>query len=119
MQFGFPKQIHHDRGPEFNSELFWELHRLAGIKASNTTPYHPMGDGQVERLNRTLINMRKTIPESEKQNWKEFLPKLMFAYNSTVNKTMGYSPFFLMFRRESRLPIDSMFSLMESSDMKN
>ena len=63
--------------------------------------------------------MLKTIPESEKQNWKEFLPKLTFAYNSTVNKTMGYSPFFLMFGRESRLLIDSMFSLMESSDMKN
>ena len=53
LQFGFPKRIHHDRGPKFNSRLFRELHRLAGIKASNTTPYHPMGDGQVEHLNRT------------------------------------------------------------------
>ena len=68
MQFGFPKRIHHDRGGEFNSKLFRELHRLSGIKSSNTTPYHPMGDGQVERMNRTLCNMLKAIPDSEKQN---------------------------------------------------
>ena len=54
---------------------------------SNTTPYHPMGDGQVERMNRTLCNMLQSIPENEKNNWKEHLPKLMFAYNSTINKS--------------------------------
>ena len=118
-QFGFPKRIHHDRGGEFNSGLFLELHRLAGIKVSNTTPYHPMGDGQVERLNRTLINMLKTIPESEKQNWREHLPKLLFAYNSTVNKTTGFSPFYLMFGRESRLPIDCMLPIDISTAANN
>ena len=40
LQFGFPKRIHHDRGPEFNSHLFKELHRLPGIRYSNMTPYH-------------------------------------------------------------------------------
>ena len=113
LQFGFPKRIHHDRGAEFNSGLFRELHRLAGIQISNTTLYHPMGDGQVERFNRTLCNMLKAIPESEKKNWKDYLPKLTFAYNSTINKTTGYSPFFLMFGRESRLPIDSIFPMDE------
>ena len=110
LQFGFPKQIHHDLGGEFNSQLFKELHRLTKIQSSNTTPYHPMGDGQVERCNRTIINMLKALPEREKKNWKYHLPKLSFAYNSTVNKTTGFSPFYLMFGRESKLPIDSMFA---------
>ena len=115
MQYGLPKKIHHDRGPEFNSKLFKELHRLLGIKASNTTPYHPMGNGLVERMNRTFCNMLKTLPEKEKKNWKVHLPKLSFAYNSTVNKSTGYSPFFLMFGRQSTLPIDFMFQLEELS----
>ena len=118
LQFGFPKCIHHDRGREFNSELFAELHALAGIQMSNTTPYHPMGNGQVERLNRTLISMLKSIPEKEKKNWKIHLPKLMFAYNSTVNKTTGYSPYFLLFGRESHLPIDSIFPV-EAKKLNN
>lgn len=120
LQFGFPRRIHHDRGPEFNSNLFKELHRLSGIKASNTTPYHPMGNGQVERMNRTFCNMLKSLPESEKKNWKMHLPKLSFAYNSTINKATSFSPFFLMFGRESILPIDSVFQMENTnSNLKN
>ena len=114
-QFGFPDKIHHDKGSEFNSSMFDELHRYSGVKKSNTTPYHPMGDGQVERMNRTIINMLRAIPENEKKKWKSHLPKLSFAYNSTVNKTTGFSPFYLMFGRMSRLPIDAMFGLEEIS----
>ena len=70
-----------------------------------------MGYGMVERLNRTAQNMLKSIPESMKKRWKDLLPKLAFAYNSTVNKSTGYSPFFLMFGRNSRLPVDAIFGL--------
>ena len=45
--FGLPKRIHHDKGGEWNSLLWNELHRYTGIRASNTTPYHPRGDGMV------------------------------------------------------------------------
>ena len=110
-RFGFPVQIHSDMGREFKNSLFTELHRLAGVRMSNTTPYHPMGNGEVERMNRTLCNMLKALQESQKDRWKEHLPNLMFAYNSTANKTTGYSPFFLMFGRESRLPIDCVMPL--------
>ena len=105
-QFGWPGRIHSDRGGEFVSEIMNELHRLSGVDVSRTTPYHPMGNGAVERLNRTLIAMLSAIPEDQKKNWKEHLPALMFAYNSTTHSSTGYSPFFLMFGRESRLPID-------------
>ena len=120
LQYGFPKRVHHDRGAEFNSNLFKELHRLSGIKSSNTTPYHPMGDGQVERMNRTLCNMLKSLPENGKHDWKKYLQKLAFAYNSTINKSTGFSPFFLMFGRQSRLAIDSIFQTdTVSPDLKN
>ena len=109
LQFGFPRKIHHDLGGEFNSNLFKELHQLSGIKESNTTPWHPMGDGQVERLNRTICNMLKALPEKEKKDWKSHLPKLAFCYNSTINKSTGFSPFYLMFGRQSVLSIDSIF----------
>ena len=111
MQFGYPERIHHDQGPEFNSKLFAELHRLTRIKASNTTPYHPEGNGQAERFNRTVCNMLKTLSKPAKLAWNKQLPKLAFAYNSTINKTTGFSPMRLMFGRESRLPIDLLFDV--------
>ena len=119
LQFGFPERIHHDRGPEFNSYLFIELHRLSGIRSSNMMLYNPMGDGQVERMNQTFCNMLKTLQEQEKNNRRIHLPKLAFAYNSAVNKSSGFSPFYLMFDCESILPIDSIFRIEEaSSDLK-
>ena len=114
MQFGYPERIHHDRGPEFNSRLFEQMHRVTRIRASNTTPYHPMGDGQVERFNRTICNMLRSLSANAKKDWRSYLPKLAFAYNATVNKATGYSPHFLMFGREARLPIDMVFEEVRS-----
>lgn len=52
--YGFADCIHSDRGADFESSLIEELLQLSGVEKSHTTPYHPMGNGQAERLNRTL-----------------------------------------------------------------
>ena len=64
-----------------------------------------MGNGQVERLNRTFRTMLTTLQEYEKRSWSKDVPKLAFSYNSTRNKTTSYSHFFLTFGRKSILPI--------------
>ena len=82
----------------------------------NNMPYHPMGDGQTERMSRTIINLLITLNETEKSRWKDHLPKLIFEYNSTINKSTGYSPFFFMFGKYSKLPVDSIFDVQNSSN---
>ena len=91
--------------------MFGKLHQLSGIAKSHTTPYHPEGDGQTERMNRTLRNMLTTLQDEEKQQWNKQLSKLAFAYNMTINKTTNFSPYFLMFGRNPRLPLDSVFDI--------
>ena len=109
--YGFPLKFHSDKGGEFCNKLQRRLQQLAGIEQSNTTSYHPEGNGQVERVNRTVLNMLKTLRDKEKQNWKAFLPKLAFAINTTVNKSTSFSPYFLMFGRSPILPIDLIFGI--------
>ena len=53
-------------------------------------------------------------------NWDEKLETILFAYRASKQKSTGYSPFFMMFHRQPRLPIDSELlpmSEVEESDI--
>lgn len=46
---------------------------------------------------------------SQKQKWSQHISLLVHAYNCTQNDATSYSPYYLMFGREARLPIDLCF----------
>ena len=106
--YGWPEKLHSDQGADFQSKVISELCKLGDIKKTRTTPYHPQGN-PVERYNRTLIDMLGTLHESQKKDWRMYVKPLTHAYNCTTSDTTGYSPYFLMFGRHARLPLDIMF----------
>ena len=63
----------------------------------------------VERLNRTLINMLSLAVTDQQASWENHLPTVCMAYNTSVQTTTRHTPFFLMFGRQARLPVDIMF----------
>ncbi|XP_045568899.1 uncharacterized protein [Salmo salar] len=116
--YGFPQRIHSDKGANFESHLIAELLQVSGVKKSHTTPYHPMGNGQTERFNRTLGNMVRSLPARAKERWPQMIQTLTFSYNCTTHETTGFAPFFLMFGRIPRLPVDIMFgSTLKNEDV--
>ena len=109
--YGFSEKFISDQGRNFESDLIKELCKIAGVKKVHTTPYHPQGNGQCERFNSTLCNMLGTLSEEEKSDWKSYLGCMTHAYNCTKHASTTYSPYYLMFGRHPRLPIDVEFGL--------
>ena len=110
-RFSPPEQIHADQGRQFESEVVAEICKILNIRKTRTTPYHPQSDGLVERFNRTLISMLASAAGEHPFDWESRLPGLLMAYNSSTHPTTGYTPFYLMFGRQVRMPIDIMFGM--------
>ena len=104
--YGYPQRLHSDQGDNFEGNLIKELCKMIGTKKSRNTPYHPMGNGQCERFNKTLLSMLGTLEPGKKADWKSHVAPLVHAYNACTHATTKKSPFFLMFGHNPRLLID-------------
>jgi len=103
--FGLPEQLHSDQGSQFQSQLMGDLCRLWGVNQSRTTPYHPQGNGVVERNNRMLGDaLRSLLLGRGQEEWDLVLPQIMRAYRSTPYTSTGETPNLLMLGRETRVP---------------
>ena len=60
----------------------------------------------MERFNRILFSVLRTLRENKKERWKDSLNKVVHAYNCTRNNVTGFSPFYLLFGRSPRLPFN-------------
>ena len=117
FRFSPPEGLHSDQGRQFESKLLQEICRILQIKKTHTSPYHPQGNGVAEQFNRTLLNMLAVAAKNNTLDWASFIRPLCFAYNSSQHAVTGYSPFFMTFGREARLPVDLAFGYREQATL--
>jgi hypothetical protein len=105
-RFGTPIQIHSDQGRTFDGRLFHALCELLEITKTRTTPYRPCSNGQVERQNRTILQCIRCYNHGVQRHWDRDLPLISMAIRSTVNRSTGFTPNFMMLGREISLAED-------------
>ena len=116
-RLGCPIEIHTDQGKNFDGRLFASVCELLQIVKTRTTPYRPCSNGQVERYNRTLLQLIRCFLKGNQQHWDEHLQQLAGAIRSTVNRNTGFTPNLMMLGREITLPIDLMIGNIEKSGL--
>jgi len=75
--FGLPEQLHSDMGAQFESRMVKKMCNMLHINKTHTTPYHPQGDGIVERANCTIQNMLTTVTNSHYNDLGKLFTKSM------------------------------------------
>ena len=113
--FGAPAYLVSDQGKAFTGHVIMHLCELYGVQKLRTSPYHVQTNGQVERMNQTIIRMIGKLEKDKKACWSEHLPELLMAYNATCSAVMGYSPYYLLFGRRPRIPVDYLFPTLHDS----
>ena len=107
--FGAPAYLVSDQGKAFTGHVLTHLCELYGVQKLRTSPYHAQTNGQVERMNQTIIRMIGKLEEDKKACWSKHLPELLMAYNATCFAVTGYIPYYLLFGRRPRIPVDYLF----------
>ncbi|XP_077523251.1 uncharacterized protein LOC144134162 [Amblyomma americanum] len=85
---------------------FPEAVALPSIETERTTsPYHPMANGLMERLNGTLKKMLRRMCTEEPKDWDRFIEPLLFAHREVSQAITGFSPLELLYGRNVQGPL--------------
>ena len=96
--YGIPNRLHSDQAQNFEGMVINELCKLYGIKD------HTRGN-LVERFNKTLCNLFKSVDYEKRRMWPDFL-----FHNTTPHSITGIAPFVLMFGRQPTIPLDHLLN---------
>lgn len=93
---GLPKKIISDRGTAFTSKRFETYCESGGIKHTLISVRHPQSNGQVERVNSTLVPVLQANMTNER-DWDKKLLEVESQLNNSQNKIVGDTPFRILY----------------------
>ena len=103
--FGLPKSIQSDQGTNFMAHAFQQVMNQLGIKQYKSSAYHPESQGALERFHQTLKTMIRMYCTENSRDWDEGVHLLLFAVRESVQESLGFSPFELVFGHAVRGPL--------------
>ncbi|KAL5579158.1 hypothetical protein UlMin_011600 [Ulmus minor] len=105
-RFGIPHSLVSDNGTQFDSTGLKKLCSELGIKKHFSSVAHPQSNGQVEAVNKTIKQNLERKLEGLKNAWVEELPRVLWAYRTTIRTTTGETPFSMTYEMEAVIPVE-------------
>jgi hypothetical protein len=94
-----------DRGTQFTSHFWRQLHEALGTHLNFSSAYHPQTDGQTKRTNQILEDMLRACALQDQSGWDKRLSYAEFSYNNSYQASLKMSPFQALYGRSCRTPL--------------
>jgi transposase InsO family protein len=104
-RFDCPKRLVTDNAKAFKADALVDMCKSMGIQLVHSTPYYPQGNGLAESSNKSLIRIIKKLLEENTNNWDSKLKFTLWVDRVTINKSIGTSPFKLVYGTDAIFPI--------------
>jgi hypothetical protein len=91
-----------DRDTKFVGHFWRTLWKRLGTNLSFSSTYHPQTDGQTEVVNISLKNLLRSLVTKQGRQWDQILAQAEFAFNNSVNRSTGKSPFEIVYGIQPR-----------------
>lgn len=104
-RFRVPRVRTVDNGKQFDLDHFREFSQTIGTTLAFAFVYHPESNDAMERANRVVfLAISKTLFSLCKGKWVDELSKVFRSHNTTASRTIGFTPFRLIYGEEAMLP---------------
>ena len=123
---GYPRAVTSDRGSNLMQGSVADYYEACGIQLVTGDSYMHNSAGLVERFNGTLKDiLRGFLTDVDEDadviglRWWRYLTYALLSYNTSDATATGYSPFFLMYGRDARLPLQNILLPLAEESTKS
>ena len=108
-----PRYIFSDNGTEFQNTLMDQVLKQLVIARIFSAPYQLQTNGKLEVFHKYLKPTLKKLCESDPSNWDRYINQVLASYRVTPNLATVETPFFLVYRRDTNLPLHRLLDPMQ------
>ncbi|XP_022003863.1 uncharacterized protein K02A2.6-like [Helianthus annuus] len=105
-RFGLPLYIISDNAKQFAENPFKRWCENLKINQVFSSVAHPQGNGQVEQINRRIVDGIKRRLGYEGKGWADELPNILWAHRTLHKTSNGETPFSLTYGTEAVIPAE-------------
>ena len=112
-RFGCPRNIVTDNAQAFKSMEMVSFCQKYNIILGHSMTYYPQDNGLAESSNKILITIIKKVLNENKKSWHVHLKYALWANQIGTKKSIGTSPFQMVYRTDVVLPINLALPVMK------
>ena len=114
-QFGIPHTHISDNELQFNSKVFRRYCCELGIRNRYLALAYLQGNGQVEAVNKVIVNRLKKRLDKTKGRWVEELPHVFWTYQTTSHWSTRETLFSMTYGSKTVIPLKTGFPTLRTS----